>query len=344
MTEYKKKKQLLDENKDMYISEHDKNLSYEALSQIVNAKKDYANAAKNNNKAEMTKANNIANAVRAKYGSYTAGDYGDEYHPFSYAKVNYDDYTSIYEDELDRLYDSVVSSRNSFKYDHTTDPVYLAYKSVYDKKGSLAYDRALSENSLKTGGIPNSNAQSAAMQALSYYNSQLASIIPELYEAAYDRYYKDEENRLNRLKDSYKLISERENRDYNRHLDKLSNEKDIRDYLGERTENELDRIFTRTENELDRDFTRTENEAKRQFELENKKADNASESGKMLYNLIRDRIDDEKWRTNHNLSASKAHYPSYLGKVGTGDILSYARDIFGNPDLTLEDLNRLLGL
>lgn len=366
MSEYTKKKQLLDENKDMYISEYDKNLSYEALSQIVDAKKSYAKAAKNNNKSEMTKANNIANAVRAKYGSYTGGEFGDEYNPFTYAKTDYEDYSSKYEDELDRLYDLVSGPRNSFEYDYISDPVYLAYKSLYDKKGSLAYDRALAKNSLKTGGMQNSNAQSAAMQALSYYNSQLASLVPELYEAAYERYYKAEDDRLSRLKDSYKLIGERENRDYNRHLDKLSHEKDVRDYLGERTRDELDRIFTRTENEADREFTQAQNEADRAFtqsqneldraftqsqseaerraELQKQKLEAQSDSQKMLYDLIRDRIDDEKWRANYNLSASRGSHPSYSGSIGTGDILSYARDIFANPDLTLADLNRLLGL
>jgi len=342
MTDYKKKKQLLEDNKDMYISEYDKNLSYEALSQIVDAKKDYANAAKSSDKQGMTKANNIANAVRAKYGSYTAGEYGDEYHPFEYAETRYDDYSSKYEDELDRLYDSVVNGGEKFSYDYKTDPAYLAYKSVYDKQGSLAYDRALAENSLKTGGMENSNAQSAAMQALSYYNSQLASMIPELYKAAYDRYYQDENTKLNRTKDAYKLISDRESRDYDRHLDKLSHQADLRDFTYNRTSDWLDRVYEQTENEAQREYQLERDRSQAMYDLDIQNAKNSANSQKMLYNLLRDSIDDEKWRTNYNLSAYKANYPTYRGNIG--NILSYARQLFGNPNLTQEELNLLLGL
>ena len=73
MSEYTKKRKLINDNKDIYISEYDKNLSYDALSKIVEAKKDFVTAAKNNDKVGMTKANAAANTIRADYGSYTGG-------------------------------------------------------------------------------------------------------------------------------------------------------------------------------------------------------------------------------------------------------------------------------
>ena len=76
MTEYKKKKQLIEDNEDMYFSDYDKTLSYDALSRVADAKRDYITAAKNNDKEGMTKANDVANAVRAKYGSFTGGEDG----------------------------------------------------------------------------------------------------------------------------------------------------------------------------------------------------------------------------------------------------------------------------
>ncbi len=337
MSDYKKKKQLIDENKDMYISEYDKNLSYEALSQIVDAKKQYANAAKNNDKKQMTLANNAANAVRAKYGSYTGGEFGDEYNPFSYTNTDFDDYNSKYEKEMDRLYDSFAAPREKFSYDYETDPVYLAYKSVYDKKGALAYDRALAQNSMKTGGLENTNAKSAAMQALGYYNSQLAAMIPELYSAAYERYYKEGQDELSRIKDSYNLIKEREKRDYDRHLDRLSHEGDIRNYLSDITEKEKDRIFDRMSDEARNQMD---------YELQNKKLEQEQlqNSQSMLYKLLRDEVEDQKWLDNYRLNAYKSKYPFYNTTAGTEDILSYARELFGNPDLSAEDLYRLLGL
>ncbi len=333
MTDYKKKKQLIDENKDVYISEYDKTLSYEALSQIVDAKKNYADAAKAGDKQKMTESNNIANAVRAKYGNYTGGEFGNEYHPFVYAYNSSPEYSSRYEDELDELYNSIKGSRSDFTYDYTKDPAYLAYKKVYDKAGSLAYDRAMAENSMKTGGVENSNAQSAAMQALGYYNSQLAAKIPELYEAAYQRHYKDEQSRLDSLLDAYELTDRREQRDYSRYLDDLEKSRDLRNFA-----------YDKEQKMMDRDYQANKSAAERELELALSINDANMKNRNLLYDLLRDSIDDEKWRVNHNLSAYKAAYPTYRGQIGTGGILDYARTLFGNPSLTLEDLYNLLGL
>ena len=344
MTETTRKKKLLDENKDIYISEHDKNLSYDALNQIIDAKKRYAQAAKDGDKEEMTRSNNVANAVRAKYGSYTAGNSGNEYKPFVYADAAYEDYSSEYEDELDALYDSVVNGRKAFKYDYTEDPAYKAYKSVYDKQGELAYDRAMAENALRTSGVENTSAQSAAMQALGYYNSQLAAKIPELYEAAYQRHYKDEQSRIDDLIDAYDITASREERDYSRHLDKLASNRDIRDFAYQREQDNLDRIYRKESDEWDRNYKAETDKANREMELA-LAANEASMKGlDILYDLMRDSIDDEKWRANHNMNAYKKGYPSYRGSIGTSGILDYARTLFANPSLTMEDLKSILGL
>lgn len=324
MTEYKKKKQLLDENKDMYISEYDKNLSYDALSRIVEAKKDYAEAAKNNDKTAMTKANDIANGVRAKFGGYTAGDYGNEYRPFQYYDDDFEDYESKYEDDLDELYDIISKSKDDFSYDYEADPVYKAYKDIYETQGDLAYERALSENSLKTGGMKNSYAQSAASQALNHYNSQLAAKIPELYEAAYERHYKEQEDKEKKLKDLYDIIKNREERDYERYLDRADFYESNRDFNYKAKSDMLDSILAREKSEAELEDT--------------------TDNTKLLYDIFRDFVEDEKWRSEYNLNAHKGKYSPYRGEVGTGNLLDYARRIFNDNSLTLEDVYRILGL
>lgn len=344
MTETTKKKKLLDENKDIYISEHDKNLSYDALNQIIDAKKRYAQAAKDGDKDEMTRSNNVANAVRAKYGNYTAGNSGSEYNPFVYADTKYEDYSSQYEDELDDLYDAVVNGRKSFKYDYTEDPAYKAYKSVYDKQGELAYDRALAENSLRTNGVENTNAQSAAMQALGYYNSQLASKIPELYDAAFQRHYKDEQLKLDNLLSANDILSAREERDYSRHLDKLTGSRDIRDFIYRRNQDYMDRNYLAESDEWERNYKTESDRKNRELELALSANDASMKSLDILYDLLRDSIDDEKWRLSHNLNAYKKGYPAYRGSIGTASILDYARTLFAKPELTMEELYSILGL
>lgn len=337
MTDYKKKKQLIDDNKDMYISDYDKTLSYDALSQIVDAKKSYAQAAKTGDKDGMTKANNLANAVRSRYGGYTGGEFGDEFIPYGSYKANYDDYESKYESELDSLYDSIKNGAGKFEYDYESDPVYQAYKDVYTKEGALAYERALAKNSLKTGGMENSNAHTAAAQALGYYNSLLASKIPELYDAAYKRYYDDEKAKLGRLQDAYSTITDREERDYSRHLDRIADAREIMDFG-----------YKRESDALDRAYKAEESEAKREFDYmlsqEKSAADQKSDSQKLLYDLMRDTIDDRKWRATHNLNASKAKMPSQSGNIGTQSVLDYAKILFGRDDLTMSELYELLGI
>ena len=324
MTEYAKKKKLMEENSDMYFSDYDKTLSYEALSRVTDAKRDFINAAKSNDKKGMTKANDVANAVRAKYGSYTGGDDGSEYHPFSYDDDDFYDYESLYEDELDKLYNRVKKASDKFTYDYTKDPAYLAYKKVYETQGNLGYDRALAQNALKTGGIANSYAQSAASQALNYYNSQLAAKIPELYNAAYDRYMEKYTSDYNRLKDAYDMVKNRENRDYLRYLNDIEGMREDRDY-------------NYKQHKDIRDMLANEEKTALNYERNNDKSD-------FLYDLLRDSVEDEKWRWEYNLDAQKQGSPAYNGSVGNSDILEYARRIFGNENLTKEDLYRILGL
>ena len=366
MSDYKKKKQLLKDNEDIFISEYDKNLSYDALSRIIDAKKDYINAAKESDHVAMTKANDVANAVRAQYGSYTGGEDGTEYHPFGYYEDDLDAYESKYEDELDRLYEEIIGTDDKFRYDYESDPVYRAYKKIYTQQGNLAYDRALANNSLKTGGVANTHAQSAAIQALGYYNSQLAAKIPELYEAAYDKYRKNKSDKLNRLKDTYELTRKREDRDYQRFVDRNKSRKENRDFLYDQQKNigddnlkrelEEERILAdfqtnQANNDLKREQFEANNNLKReQYQMDNqlkeKQAlyDYTSDSQKLMYEILRDAIDDEKWKHEYNLDAYKLGHGAYNGNLGTGDILSYARKVFNDSSLTMDDLYRLFGI
>ncbi len=344
MTEYKKKKQLIEDNEDMYFSEYDKTLSYDALSRVAEAKRDFINAAKNNDKKAMTKANDVANAVRAKYGNYTGGEDGSEYHPFSYHNEDFDKYESKYEDELDALYSSIKKNKSEFNYNYEKDPVYQAYKRIYQTQGNLAYDRALGENSLRTGGIANTYAQSAASQALNYYNSQLAAKIPELYDAAYDRYVNEQKDRYNRYKDSYDIIKNRENRDYQRYLDGIETKQNNRNF-GYKQQNDIaDRLFQREKFEEELDSKNYADALENQYKIRKAELDSNSDTRDILYDILRDAAEDEKWRWEFNLDAHKQGYPAYKGNIGNENILQYARKIFGNENLTEEDLYRILGL
>ena len=105
------------------------------------------------------------------------------------------------------------------------------------------YERAFAESALRTGGVASTSAVSAAAQARNKYNSMLSAKIPELYEAAYDRYSSE----YDRLYRQLELISDLDDREYKRYRDSVGDfeadreyyyrkDKDLADALGKQYE------------------------------------------------------------------------------------------------------------
>ena len=126
------------------------------------------------------------------------------------------EYKSEYKSKIDNLYNQLLNMKN-FSYDLYDDELYKYYKEQYNREGNRAMEDLLGVLSMNTGGIPSSYAVSAAGQVLDQYNAKLTDKIPELYEAAYDRYMDSFENKRENLK----LLSDLENDDYSRYLDEL---------------------------------------------------------------------------------------------------------------------------
>lgn len=96
-------------------------------------------------------------------------------------------YSSAYSDQLSSAMDKV-TNRQSFEYDPLKDVNYQAMAKVYQKQGEQAARNTMGDAAALNGGYGSSYAVSAAAQARNDYNQQLASQIPALYEAAYNRY------------------------------------------------------------------------------------------------------------------------------------------------------------
>lgn len=214
----KNKEKLISDNSDLYISDFDKGLSYDALAGIVSAKRDYSKAEKSGDTVGMAKANASANKIRSQSGGYTGGSDGSGY----YANIKFTQRerpqynNSKYDDMIDEIYDKI-SSIGEFKYDVYSDPLYALYKKVYTQSADLAFERAMSAQAAKTGGIANTNAISAATQARAYYDSQLAQKATDMYNDAYDRY----NDKISRLYDQLDMVKSLENDDYKQYLDEL---------------------------------------------------------------------------------------------------------------------------
>ncbi len=215
---------------------------------LLNYKRDYRDATTDELRAL---ANSGAESIRKQYGEYSGGTDGSGFYleppsPGSFTsgtaptfQDNYGDdleelllqnaqreiysfdqsapvYESPYEDQIHGLMTDLLD-RPAFEYDHTTDPVYGAYKKQYTREGKRATADALGEAASATGGIPSSYAVTAASQAGDYYASQLADKIPELYDAAYNRYLQEYQMKLSDLN----AVQRQEETAYGRYLDQL---------------------------------------------------------------------------------------------------------------------------
>ncbi|MBR5506876.1 MAG: hypothetical protein IKV88_02385, partial [Clostridia bacterium] len=170
MSTYYDKKKIIDENKDLYISSYDKSLTPDALSKIIEQKKIYKNAETNGDKKAMKDANDKANSIRMSNGNYDGGKDGSEYNTNNknYEIKNFSSYESPYQNQISEIAKKI-KNKKEFSYDHENDPAFKAYYSLYQKLGDDAYERALYESALRTGGMVSTSAISAASGAKNHY-------------------------------------------------------------------------------------------------------------------------------------------------------------------------------
>ena len=126
-------------------------------------------------------------------------------------------YTDSFTDQLNNTYNQILN-REPFSYNVNGDALYQQYKNQYMQQGRNAMQDTMAQASAMTGGYGNSYAQTAGQQAYNTYLSQLNSIIPTLYDKAYQRYQDEGENLLQR----YNLVKGREETEYGRYRDDVS--------------------------------------------------------------------------------------------------------------------------
>ena len=205
---------------------------------MLTYKQDWAEAT---DQAGRTAANQAAEALRRQYGSYLGGSDGSKYYglggPGSYQSGyqdrisqildemdNYRDfdygpaptYNNRYQETLDELLGQV-QNYGPFTWSKEEDPAYSAYAKQYRREGQRATADAMAQAAALTGGQVSTAAATAASQAGDYYAGQLADVIPQLYENAYQRYLSD----YSLLADQLGQVQQAEQLDYAKYLDEL---------------------------------------------------------------------------------------------------------------------------
>ena len=127
------------------------------------------------------------------------------------------EYQSQWDGELTELYNRI-AKRKPFSYDIGTDPVYQQYREQYQRQGRLAMQDTMGQAAALTGGYGSTYGEQVGQQAYNAYLQNLNDIVPDLYNAAYNR-YRDEGTDLY---NQYGLLSDRENQAYSRYRDTVN--------------------------------------------------------------------------------------------------------------------------
>lgn len=186
---------------------------------ILNYKRDYQNAPTAEARAL---ANAGADKIRREYGNYSGGTDGSKYYlqqnrPMSYQSPAAPTYQNRYDDRIQNLLREI-ENRPAFSYNAETDDLYGQYKKQYQREGQRATADALGQAAAASGGMPSSYAVTAATQAGDYYASKLTDRIPELYQAAYNRYL----NEYRQKAEALNMYQNAEQSDYNKYLTALN--------------------------------------------------------------------------------------------------------------------------
>ena len=126
-------------------------------------------------------------------------------------------YASRWEGQLQELYDRI-AERGDFSYDLGRDPVYWQAREQYQTAGRLAMQDTMGQAAALTGGYGSSYGQQTGQQTYNAYLQQLNEIVPELYAQAREQWQSGEAA----LYDRYQLLSSREQSDYARYRDQMS--------------------------------------------------------------------------------------------------------------------------
>lgn len=185
-------------------------------------------------------------------------------------------YQSAITPQLQAQFEAIMN-RQPFQYDLGTDAMFQQMSDRYVQQGRRAMQDAIGEATALTGGYGNSYAQGVGQAAYGNYLQQLGAMAPEFQQNAFTRWQSEGADMMDR----YNMAAAREESDYARYQDALSN------YWAEvdRAQQAADNLYNREYGEyMDRqnyDFQQ------QQFEQQQKENEQsvASENRNYAYNL-----------------------------------------------------------
>ena len=260
-----------------------------------------------------------------EYDDWVYDDYEESEQVKKY-QYNLDNHNSLKPGEYQSKYQAVADellnnymNRGKFSYDLNGDALYQQYKDKYVTQGKMAMQDTMAQAAAMTGGYGNSYAATVGNQAYQASLQNLNDVVPELYQMAYNQYQQEGQDMLNK----YSIYMDKENTEYGRYRDKVSDWNAERDYLTNQYNAERSFDYSKYSDNRnfdygvysdDRNLAYTQYDSDRNLAYTDYRNDIADEQwqatfdqalAEFEYQQERDRVADEQWQQSYNLQAAQ---------------------------------------
>lgn len=224
---------------------YDTQTDYASLMEKAAASGDYTSAAR------YEKLRNAK--IKGEGLDYETSDYYSKYLPenrYAYDPSKNDAYQRA-NDQATAIYDKIMN-RGEFSYDVNKDKLYQQYRDLYAQMGRGAMEDTMGQAAALTGGYGSTYSQNAGQQAYNAYLQKLNEVVPELYNAAYNRYNQEGQDLMNLYSMARSNADSAYERDYNQWYNRLQLERGDEDTTYNRQQTEENRRLTQEETDYER--------------------------------------------------------------------------------------------
>lgn len=224
---------------------YDTQTDYASLMEKAAASGDYTSAAR------YEKLRNAK--IKGEGLDYETSDYYSKYLPenrYAYDPSKNDAYQRA-NDQATAIYDKIMN-RGEFSYDVNKDKLYQQYRDLYAQMGRSAMEDTMGQAAALTGGYGSTYSQNAGQQAYNAYLQKLNEVVPELYNAAYNRYNQEGQDLMNLYSMARSNADSAYERDYNQWYNRLQLERSDEDTTYNRQQTEEQKKLAQDETDYER--------------------------------------------------------------------------------------------
>ena len=224
---------------------YDTQTDYASLMEKAAASGDYTSAAR------YEKLRNAK--IKGEGLDYETSDYYSKYLPenrYAYDPSKNDAYQRA-NDQATAIYDKIMN-RGEFSYDVNKDKLYQQYRDLYAQMGRGAMEDTMGQAAALTGGYGSTYSQNAGQQAYNAYLQKLNEVVPELYNAAYNRYNQEGQDLMNLYSMARSNADSAYERDYNQWYNRLQLERGDEDTTYNRQQTEEQKKLAQEETDYER--------------------------------------------------------------------------------------------